>query len=212
MTCLPESIFTGLSAPCRPICFSYPRPPFNSDSVLFLNGATTPVGDGTCYCFQYGPDTTYGSFTITNCLDTDTNPASLSIPLSPAFAATMHHCQLLVWDDYSIQHGGDVTYNTQPIPYILSVTNINTNSAAVYAEAKANGSPTWAWLFYYTDNSFQSFTASQFVGSDPSNWASFEQALHQLLPGTTYHVQGVASNSYGAVYGNVRTFQTAYGP
>lgn len=69
----------------------------------------------TCY-FQYGTDTSYGSFTATNSLAPGISALTSSSPLSGLLPGTTYHFQAIANNSLGTSLGGDATFTTAPVP------------------------------------------------------------------------------------------------
>ncbi len=191
-----------------------------SSNAATLNGTTTPYGFNTAYWFEYGPDTNYGTCTLTNfSLATSTNLASLSCAIGGLTPSTAVHFQLVVTDDDGTQLGGDQVFTTlsaappPPPPTVVSyaATSVGYTNTTLNGSVNGNGLPVGAWFEYGLDTSYGNSTYNNqfFTSSDYYAAQAYSTPITGLTPNTTYHYRAIASSLAGQGLGADTTFTTA---
>jgi len=77
-----------------------------------LNGTVNPGGGATAAYFQYGTDTNYGSFSVTNNLAATNTTLSVSNLISSLSPGTTYHFQLVAINSAGTSLGGDLVFTT----------------------------------------------------------------------------------------------------
>jgi hypothetical protein len=77
-------------------------------SALF-SGSVTPNGGTTAYWFEFGADTSYGSFTVTNSTSVT---GTFGIVVSNLLQGRTYHYQLVATNSAGTGLGGDISFNT----------------------------------------------------------------------------------------------------
>jgi hypothetical protein len=200
-----------------------------TQSNASLNATLTPVGNTTKWWFEYGTDTNYGQFTMTNSLATDTNPASILWGVAGLAPLTLYHCQIVVTDDWSegfgLQYGGDQTFTTLGLPPVVTTqdaTLVSSNSMQLNGTVNPEGTPVGGYfLWYFQYWHFQSCgdctgggnwvtnqTPPQFSGpADSTDHAVNYQLASNLTAGVTYYYRTFAENGVTGAHGGNKTFQ-----
>jgi hypothetical protein len=100
-----------------------------------LNASINPGGAATAYYFQYGLDTNYGAFTLTNTLVAGTNPVSVNSTISGLLPGTLYHFQVVAANSAGLADGNDLTFTTliPAIPPTLQQPVMLSNGAFQFA-------------------------------------------------------------------------------
>ena len=182
-----------------------------------LNGNVNPNGLPTTAYFQYGPTTSYGSFSGTNTLagSNITSPVTnLIAGLSPA---TTYHYRL-VGDNRNTAGTGAITYGTDltftnppgaPLVTTVAASSITPTNATLNGTVNPGGLATKAYFQYGLTTSYGSFTATNSLAAATNVTLAVSNLISSLSPGTTYHYQLVGTNSAGTTLGSDGSFTTA---
>jgi acetyl esterase/lipase len=81
-----------------------------------VNGSVNPGGAATTWYFQYGPTTSYGSYTPTNSLPAGTSAVAVNAVLTGLFSGTPYHYQLVASNSAGTSPGGDAQLTTVAVP------------------------------------------------------------------------------------------------
>ena len=175
-----------------------------------LTGAVNPNGAATSFYFQYGPDTNYGSFTVTNNLDSGTNLLALSNTITGLAPGATYHFQIVASNSAGISSGDDVAFTTlglAPTATTQTASNVTATSSTLNGAVNPNGTPTSFYFQYGLDTNYGSFTATNNLDSG-TNLLAVSNTITGLASGATYHFQIVASNSAGISSGDDLAFTT----
>ena len=77
-----------------------------------MNGSVNPNGIPTSFYFQYGPDTNYGNFTVTNNLGNGTNLLAVSNIITELAPGATYHFQIVASNSAGVTMGADVVFST----------------------------------------------------------------------------------------------------
>jgi hypothetical protein len=181
-----------------------------------ITGSVYPGGFlDTRYHFEYGPTTSYGSYTTEGDAGSGTGGTQVSASLSSLQEGTTYHYRLVAWNSSGAAYGPEGTFTTPRRPSVVteSPTGIGQTEATVHGSANPNGSDTHAYFEYGTTTSYGS-TVPAPPGWDIGAGTSFiptYTTLAGLEPGTTYHYRIVASNLAGTSKGSDQTFTELVG-
>ena len=175
-----------------------------------LNATVNPGGASTSCYFQYGTDTSYGSFTATNTVS-GTSVLAVSNAVTGLLPGTPYHFRAVGTNSAGNGIGSDMTLTTlttAPGAVTQPASAITPSGVALNATVNPEGAAT-AWYFQYgTDTSYGSYTPTNtlFAGTVP---VAVNSSLTGLFSGTSYHFQIVATNSAGTSAGIDQFFTTA---
>jgi len=180
-----------------------------------LTGTNFPAGSNTVYWFEYGLDTNYGTFTVTNGLDMSTNPTPVSVDISGLTASTTYHYQLMASDSDlpGLQYGGDQQFTTlDPVPVVntLAPTAVTSTSADLMGNVNPGGLNVTATTYFEwgLDTNEQHQTQSPLFFPSGNSTYTLNYNLTGLTPNTTYYYRIAAYNSTQAAYGAFSNFTT----
>ncbi len=186
----------------------------NDPHSATLSATINPNLGPTVYAFEYGTDTSYGSFTPTSApIGADQTDHGVSAELHGLAPATVYHFRAVATNFGGTTYGSDRTLVTPDLPRIESAGAASITAAGAHLEARvvANASPTTVRFEYGTGRAYGLGTAAVPIGSGLlARDAGAE--LSGLEPGTTYHFRVVAVNAVGAVNGPDGTFTTTAPP
>ena len=77
-----------------------------------LNATVNPNGAATTCYFQYGTDTSYGSYSATNTLAAGTSPVGTNVVIAGLFPGTLYHYQVIASNSAGTGIGSDATFTT----------------------------------------------------------------------------------------------------
>lgn len=179
-----------------------------------LNGTIHPNGGDSYAWFCYGTTTSYGNSTTPVLVDwTQTSAMAISALASNLVPGTLYHFQLVATNIGGITYGSDLTFTTVPpaAPEVvtLAATALTRSNAMMNGTVTANGADTTAWFRYGATTNYGTDTDPVLIP-----WAStvsipVPAMVGDLLAGTSYHFQLVASNNAGTLYGSDLQFTTA---
>ena len=175
-----------------------------------LNGTVNPNGAATSFYFQYGPDTNYGSFTITNTLPVGTSVLAVSNALTGLLPGATYHFQIVAANSAGISSGSDLAFITPaqaPIAITHLATLLTTHGATLNAAINPNGATTSFYFQYGLTTNYDSFSATNSLAAGNS-LLTVADAITGLTA-ATYHFQVVASNITGVTVGADVAFSTA---
>lgn len=170
------------------------------------NGLTTTV------TVDYGLTAAYGaSASISLSPDNGTSPQNVSTSLSGLSSGSVYHYRVTASNSTGSVSSSDQTFQTQPLPYVTVGDASLTSDISTYAGLSVTTSGATVHscgIEYGTTTSYGvsvGATSAPIVGSGTTN---LSVQLTGLLPNTTYHYRGFASNSYGTAYSQDKTFTT----
>jgi len=180
-----------------------------TSTTVQLNGSINPSNGPTAYWFQYGPTTSYGSFTPTNMLGVVSGTASVSVALSGLAQLSGYHYSLVATNIAGMVTGADmlVTTLTNPVVSTLTASNITASSATLDASVNPNGSTTTYWFKYGATTSYGSSTITNSLASG-AGATIVTNLMTNLLQGTTYHYQINASSAASTAAGSDKSLTT----
>jgi hypothetical protein len=118
-----------------------------SSTMATLNGTVDPLGQGSTFQFQLGPDTNYGFTQIVQSAGSGTAPVAVNLPLTGLHPATTYHFRLLGGNSVGSATGADMTFTTaawadsdgDKMPNDYETFNSFNPNAAVDANADFDG-------------------------------------------------------------------------
>jgi hypothetical protein len=138
----PGGDLTFTNLPTAPTVTTLPAFPVGITDAT-LNGSVNPNGLSTTWYFEYGTDTSYGSFTPTNTLSPTNLHQAVSSSLSSLTPDTVYHFQLVAANSLGTNSGGDLTFTNQASPATISCPpDIITNSAVGQCGQTVSFAPT----------------------------------------------------------------------
>ncbi len=179
-----------------------------------LTGLLTPNGSDVHYYFEWGPTTSYGSFSPA-LPGTDAGAGSESVAAKAELGALMpnttYHYRLLATDSFGTTVGEDAKFTTPGPPRITSEasTGIEHEAATIHARVDPDELAT-TYHFEYGESTAYGTEVPLGGASIPAGEApvAVSTALANLRIGVTYHFRVVASNSAGTTSGPDQTFTT----
>jgi NHL repeat len=199
-----------------------PEPPAVSETAVsavtnkgaHLSAQVNPSLGLTVYKFQYGPDSSYGSETLTSgSIGEDNVNRPVAADLTKLAPGTTYHVRVVATNFGGTTLGPDMTFTTTNAPTVdgSSVSDIGASGASLHARVKPGLSPTAVHFEYGTTASLGSSTPDTAIGADNSSHA-VGATLGELAPATTYHFRVVAVNGVGVTRGADQTFTTGAAP
>jgi uncharacterized repeat protein (TIGR03803 family) len=174
-----------------------------------LSGSVVTNQDaGTAY-YQYGLNTTYASQTTTQNLTAGTAPLAVNATLTGLLPGVVYHFRLVTVTPQGTFFTADQTFATPGAPQVITGSFTNAGQTGFSLDGTVNplGTSTGYHFEYGTDTTYGTSTAGQDAGSNIAN-VSVNMVASSLLPGTTYHVRLVATNSYGTTNGDDQVITT----
>jgi hypothetical protein len=86
-----------------------------TSTTATLNGSINPLGQGSTYQFQLGPDTNYGLTQVIQSAGSGTNPMAVSLVLGGLHPATTYHFRIMGGNSAGAATGTDITFTTGPL-------------------------------------------------------------------------------------------------
>jgi hypothetical protein len=134
-----------------------------------------------------------------------------SAPVAGLLPGTLYHFRVVATNGAQTTDGPDQTFTTLP-PVLIdgeSSTEVGAKSARLGAELNPLGSATEYHFEYGASTAYGTSAPipDASAGAGHADTAAF-LAIEGLTPETTYHYRVVASNGFGAVQGEDRTFTT----
>jgi DNA-binding beta-propeller fold protein YncE len=190
-------------------------------NTVALSGSVDPVGIQVSSCeFEYGPSTSYAYGQSVPCKQT---PAQIGAGNSPVtvtakpvdlLAGTEYHFRLKAANAGGSNTSSDETFTTPPAVDALSTgpaEDVTPNTAKLTGSLSPDGADTHYYFQYGTEETFGS-TSPALPGSDAgsaSGSVSATTGLTGLAASTTYQYRLVGVNSFGATYGQEKSFTTS---
>lgn len=194
-----------------------------------INGTLTDTGGATTNVwFEWGTtfasvDGGSGAKTATQITST---PRDFNQTITGLTPNTTYYYRAVFSNIYGASQGGTLSFNTpacavqntqtntqtyvqaysQPYVNTNNATSIAQNSAVLNGYITANGINTSAWFEWGTSYSFGNSTQYNSYGTGST---SFNSALYNLNPNTTYYYRAVAQSAYGTIYGSTLSFTTS---
>ncbi len=104
-----------------------------------LQGTVNPNSGSTAYCFEYGPNTNYGSFTPTNALASGNLSMAVSHTISGFTPGSANHYRIVAWNAGGISYGDDVVFGSPVVP--PTVLNANDSGPGSLRQAVLDAIP-----------------------------------------------------------------------
>jgi hypothetical protein len=185
-----------------------------SETDATLRGMVNPNGEKIAECrFEYGTEVSYGQ--SVQCaqapaqLGNGTETDAVSAEVSGLQARTTYHFRLDAVNANGTRFGKDEIFYTfgHPLVEDESVADIGSSEASVSAQIDASGLPTSYRVEYGTSEEYGSSTPEVNLGA-PQHPTEVLVRLGNLQPGKEYHFRFVATNSFGVLQGEDRSFVT----
>jgi hypothetical protein len=183
-----------------------------------LHGVVVPAGETSTYQFEYGPSTTYGTLTDPpQKAGSGNDQVSATVVLTGLAPGTTYHFQLVATNVNGTTRGGDQSFTTAdtatpaaaaPQATTSPASDVTQTGATLNGVVTPEGANTSYHFEYGISTGYGTDTASQQAGSGQFQTSS-SAVLTGLEPGTTYHVQLVATNANGTTRGGDRSFTTS---
>jgi hypothetical protein len=176
----------------------------NSGGVVTSSGGGYVSARGICWSTSPNP-------TLANSFLQDIYPGlgSFSSAISSLSLNTTYYVRAYATNQAGTAYGNQETFTTLNVPTVTTtgISSITTTSANSGGNVTSNGGLAVTargvcWAIGITP------TINNFVTTDGAGGGSFNSALSNLLPNTTYFVRAYATNSAGTAYGNQETFTT----
>jgi autotransporter-associated beta strand protein len=150
-----------------------------------LNGTITPNGGTTAYWFQYGNNTSYGSFTMTN---STSSTGTFGIVVSNLLEGRTYHYQLVATNSAGPALGSDASFSTLAV----SPTHFGSGSGATLTSHGVAG----PFGFTFTNTPGASFTvlATTNIALPLNQWSNLGTAT-EVSPGNYQFSDPNATNS-----------------
>ncbi len=199
-----------------------PTPPATSitENSAILYGTVIPNNQPTDYQFQYGTESSLGSYRSTPSLAAGSGMASVTVnyALSGLESGKTYYFRLDAVNSVGEARSSIESFTTSspsspPAVTTLAATSVSSTSAALNGNVTPNGLETNDWFEWGTDSNFSSSSAT---GSQPAGSGTTSQLvtvpLTGLSTGTTYYYRVVASNSTGISRGAIVGFTPGAAP
>ena len=179
------------------------------NTTVDLYGYFNPNGAATTAWFQWGTTTSYGNTTPASSIGSGTSVLSYGAAISGLSPGVTYHFRAVAANSWGTSYGQDMVFMISP-PYAgtQGATQINASNATFKAVVVPNLAQTAAWFQYGPTTSYGYSTALTDVGSG-TGAINVSADVSGLQPGTTYHFQAVATNTWGTAYGGDQAFTTA---
>jgi len=178
-----------------------------------LNGTVNPNNTSTSVYFQYGTDTTYGSFATPNPSEINgSTPVSINAPISMLNPGVQYHFRIVAENIFGgLQYGNDFTFTTlgqAPTVNVLPAGNIQTTDATLFGTTNPNYLPTTITFEYGTSVSYGQSVPYNQNPVTGNNMLNVNANITGLSPHATYHYRLKAENDLGTIYSGDETFTT----
>jgi len=171
------------------------------------DGGASITTRGVCWNTSALPTVTSGSIT------SDGNgTGSFTSSISGLLPGTTYHLRAYATNSQGTGYGQEVTFITNQYAVPVLITNIVTSISYTTAVSGGSittdgGSPITVRGVCWSTSTSPTVTSSN-ITSDGAGTGEFTSSITGLLPSTTYHVRGYATNSQGTGYGQEQTFVT----
>jgi DNA-binding beta-propeller fold protein YncE len=188
-----------------------------------LTGSLSPDGTDASYYFEYGPTTSYGSFSPAppgtdagsggpNCVPPggppECSPVAAHTTLSGLMADSTYHFRLVAINVNGTTYGNDEAFTTLgPGLQSTSVSEVTSTSATFDASIDPNNAATSFFFEYGPSEAYRSSSPLKFVGSG-SGAVPVSLPVQGLTAGTLYHFRVVAVSEGVHYPGTDHTFTT----
>jgi hypothetical protein len=207
--------FTTPGAPPPPPLVTINAASDVSTNSAKITGWVTPNGLPTQVYVQWGTTVAYGASALVSMLPGDNVTVLVSTTLTGLATSTIYHCRLQASNTVGSAFSSDISFGTPAGP--LEITGITDGADQVTGtSALLKGRVALNWPSEDAAGYFRWGLTTAYGNTTPlrswgGNWvgeqADWEQ-LYGLSPGTTYHFQMVATNSWGVSEGADMTFTT----
>jgi phosphodiesterase/alkaline phosphatase D-like protein len=182
-----------------------------TSTSVTMNAQVNPNLAPTTFRFQYGPQPTYGSQTLSSeSIGEDAEVHAISLQVSGLQPATTYHFRVFTSNFNGNAAGPDLTFTTPSLPVVdnTAASAVTTIGATLSASVRPGYRSTTYHFDYGRTATYGSRTAeSAPIGSDNGVYSA-TSALAGLAPETTYHYRIVATNEVGSTVGPDETFTT----
>ena len=102
-----------------------------------MAASVNPNGAATAYWFQFGTNTSYGSFTSTNNLAAGSSPVTVPSQINGLLQGTVYHYQIVATNIVGANFGADTTFTTLAVtpPQLGAATLINGSLRFLFTNA-----------------------------------------------------------------------------
>jgi len=179
-----------------------------------LNGYVNPSGLNTTYRFRYGTSTSYGKFTGSSKIGSETSWLKVNAGLFSLSPNTTYYYRLEASNSAGTTYGEASSFRTYSSPQTTTQPSVSTGAAYKVTSSSAmlsgtinpNGTET-RWYFRYGKTSCSGYTERlSIVGSREP--VPVSTTISSLEDDTTYHYCLYGSNSKGQTIGAEKTFTT----
>jgi phosphodiesterase/alkaline phosphatase D-like protein len=189
------------------------------NTVATLNGTVNPktsdFGAETSVIFEYGLTDSYGT-TVTALQSPFTGGSGIAVNayLTGLLPGTTYHYRVIAENVNGTGTGADMTFTTTLLPSAetLGAAPVGNTSATLNGHVNPQGEATTITFEYGLTSSYGTTVPAIQSPSSAASDSGFSRSVSGLLTNTTYHYRIVATNSYGTVYGQDRTFTTGMPP
>jgi len=177
-----------------------------------LHGTVNPRGLAGTWSFEYGQTSDFGSQTTAVSYAASASTVTAAQTLTGLQPNTTYHYRIVATNTDGTVKGSEMTFQTTlPMPGItgVTVTGLTETGAQINATIQGYGANTQALVQYgISSSTLNQQTALTAIGL-PGSPNAFQQALTDLLPGTTYYYRVFATSTAGTSYSLVSSFKTA---
>jgi len=191
-----------------------------TETNAILNAAVLPNGLNTTVYFEYGLNTNYGLFSASTLLTVNLTSTNLvGIGVTNLLPGTIYHFQAIGTNSLGTNYGGDLTLtNLAILPTVITApaTNILATTATLDAFVNPGGAPTLLYFEYglstngWTNAATTLFSPSLFLTNNLNATNYFGIGVTNLVPGSVYYFQAIATNNLGTNYGGILTFTNPF--
>jgi phosphodiesterase/alkaline phosphatase D-like protein len=181
-----------------------------------LNGTVNANNADAIVTFEYGLDTSYGSFAVaTQSPVSGSTATAVSVTISEFLPNTTYHYRVTATNINGTTNGADMTFTTlpqAPTATTNAASPVGTTTATLNGTVNANGASTTVAFEYGTDTSYGTTVTAIQSPVTGSTDTAVSRAITGLTNGITYHYRVVATNAGGTTYGADMTFTTGTTP
>ena len=188
------------------------------DEEATLQGRVDPNGASTSYWFEYGSSYSMGLTTPLYSLGSGNGDQYVSYRIRNLSSDHNYYFRVVAMNNYGTTYGNVESFRTDDNnnndngrePYVVtnSATNTDNDSARLRGSVDANGSSTYAWFEYGTDDDNLRYDTDTFWVGDENYSEDVSEYIRDLESGTKYYYRVVARNDYGTDRGSIRSFTT----
>lgn len=175
-----------------------------------LNGYVGANGSNVTAWFEYGTTQSYGN--STNSVSYGNTSSSFSAGVYNLAQNTTYYYRAVAQNSQGTVYGSMLSFTTtgqtsygQSYVSTNNATSIGQNSATLNGYISSNGTNTSGWFEWGTSYSLGNSTSYISYGTGST---SYNSAIYNLSPNTTYYYRAAAQSSYGTVYGSTLSFTT----